>query len=346
MSHYYDQWSLITNNPVVLSCIEGYKIPFTSPVSQSNIPPTKEYSHAEKCNFHEAITNLLSIGAISKCDYTKGQFLSSVFLVPKPNGKFRFILNLKNLNKFITADHFKIEDLRTVLKLITKNCYMSKIDLKDAYYLIKIHPDSRKFLRFQFEQELYEFNVLPFGLSTAPYIFTKIMKPIIRLLRMAGLVSTNYLDDYWLMGQSYEDCLRNTSLTKMLITSLGFKINEEKSSLVPNTTCTFLGFVLNSENFQIILPSEKILRVRKEIEIFLSLKRCKIREFARFIGLLVSVCPALEYSWLYTKLFERTKYINLLDDENYDKYMFLPPELKPDLQCHSKTILQNQRRYI
>lgn len=171
---------------MVLSCIKGYKIPFTNPVTQPNIPATRVYSDTEKYHFHEAITNLLSIGAISKCEYTKGQFLSSVFLVPKPNGKFRFILNLKNLNKFITTDHFKIEDLRTVLKLITKNCYMSKIDLKDAYYLIKIHPYSRKFLRFQFEQELYEFNVLPFGLSTAPYIFTKIMKPIIRLLRMAG----------------------------------------------------------------------------------------------------------------------------------------------------------------
>lgn len=107
----------------------------------------KHYSALEKDNFNEAIHNLLCNGAISKCQPTDGQFLSSIFLVPKPNGKYRFILNLKNLNKFITPDHFKIEDLRTVLKLITKNFFMTKIDLKDAYYFINIHPNSRKYLR-------------------------------------------------------------------------------------------------------------------------------------------------------------------------------------------------------
>lgn len=329
---FYDQWSRITNNPIILSCIKGYEIPFISPVNQLSIPMEKNYSALEKDNFNEAIHNLLCNGAISKCQPTDGQFLSSIFLVPKPNGKYRFILNLKNLNKFITPDHFKIEDLRTVLKLITKNCFMTKIDLKDAYYFINIHPNSRKYLRFKFEQQIYEFNVLPFGLSTAPYIFTKIMKPIVRLLRSASLISTNYLDDFWLMGQSYDRCLYNTTQTKKLITSLGFLINENKSSIIPNKLCTFLGFVLDSENFQITLPSEKIVRVKSEIQKFLSIKRCTIREFAQMVGLLVSVCPAVEYSWLYTKLFERVKYLNLKPDDNYDKFMNIPSELLPDLR--------------
>lgn len=317
---------------MILSCIQGYEIPFTCPVNQLFTPTIKEYSESEEHNFEEAIQNLLSNGAISKCQPTEGQFLSSIFLVPKPNGNFRFILNLKNLNRFITTEHFKIEDLRTVLKLITKDCFMTKIDLKDAYYLIKVHPNSRKYLRFQFKQELYEFNVLPFGLSTAPYIFTKVMKPIVRLLRSAGLISTNYLDDYWLMGQSYGQCLYNTIQTKRLLTSLGFLINEEKSSCIPNKRCIFLGFVLDSEKFQVTLPTEKIDRVKLKIQKFLTLNRCKVREFARFIGLLISICPAVEYSWLYTKIFERVKYLNLRPDDNYDKHMNLPVTLLPDLR--------------
>ena len=76
---------------------------------------------------------------------------------------------------------------------------MSTLDLKDAYFLIRIHDTSRKYLRFIFNDRLYEFNVLPFGLSTAPFVFTKIMKPVIKLLRSCGYMSTVYLDDILLM---------------------------------------------------------------------------------------------------------------------------------------------------
>lgn len=80
---------------------------------------------------------------------------------------------------------------------------MAKIDLKDAYFLIKTHDDYKKYLRFQWGEQIYEFNVLPFGLSTAPYVFTKLMKPVAKLLRSAGFMSTVYLDDWFLVAQSF-----------------------------------------------------------------------------------------------------------------------------------------------
>lgn len=280
-----------------------------------------------------AIKDLLSIGAISQCDSCEGQFLSSIFLVPKPNGKMRLILNLKQLNKFIDTRHFKLEDFRTALKIISKDNFMAKIDLKDAYFLIKINPESKKYLRFQFENELYEFNVLPFGLSTAPFVFTKVMKPVAKLLRSAGFLSTVYLDDWFLIGQSYNDCLKNIAQTRTLLTSLGFIINEEKSVFTPSKVCLFLGYNIDSENLHVSLPPEKISRIQSEIEKIFKLKRCKIREFARFVGLLVSACPAIEYGWVYTKLFERIKYLNLQNNnDNYEKYMNIPDTILPDLK--------------
>ncbi|KAH9631118.1 hypothetical protein HF086_008620 [Spodoptera exigua] len=102
--------------------------------------------------------------------------------------------------------------------------------------------------------------------------------------------------------------------------------------MIPSKICTFLGFVLDSENFQITLPTEKITRLKSEIQKFSNVNRCKIREFARLVGTLVSVCPAVEYGWLYTKLFERIKYLNLKSDDNYDRYMNLPVILQPDLK--------------
>lgn len=103
------------------------------------------------------------------------------------------------------------------------------------------------------------------------------------------------------MWQSYKECLYNTIQTKKLITSLGFIINNEKVTMTPSK---ILGFVLDSVNFQITLSAEEIDRVKKEIQRFFTLSKCKIREFAQFIGLLISICPAKDYSWLYTKHFE------------------------------------------
>lgn len=242
----------------------------------------------------------------------------------------RFILNLKNLNKFVKTDHFKLEDLRTAIKMVTHNCQMATIDLKDAYFLIKIHKESRKYLRFFFEGKIFEFKVLPFGLSTAPYVFSKICKPIAKLLRSAGFLSTVYLDDWLLFGYFRSECLTNIDLTKRLLVSLGFIINEEKSVLSPSTRCKFLGMIIDSHKFQISLPTDKRLRIKAQLERFSKLKRCQIRSFAQLLGLLVSSCPAIEYGWLHTKEMERCKYLNLKGHDDYNTFMNLPESLQPD----------------
>lgn len=182
-------------------------------MEQNTVYSSPVLTKNEKKDFNAIIENLIEIGAVSECTPCAEQFLSSIFLVPKPNGKKRFILNLKQLNKNIHADHFKLEDLRTAVKLMTRNCYMATCDLKDAYFLLKIHPHSRKILRFQFDDKTYEFNVLPFGLNTAPFVYTKLMKPVAKLLRLAGFISTIYLDDLYLIGHSYDDCLNNINTT-------------------------------------------------------------------------------------------------------------------------------------
>lgn len=113
---------------MILSWIQGYEITFSSPVIRNNIPIEPKYSQSEFKAYKNCLDDLLSNGAISLCQPCEGQFISSIFLIPKPNGQSRFILNLKQLNKHIKTQHFKLEDLRTALKLVSKNCYMSTID--------------------------------------------------------------------------------------------------------------------------------------------------------------------------------------------------------------------------
>lgn len=237
-----------------------------------------------------------------------------------------------------------MEDIRTATRLLNKDFYMVNLDLKEAYFLLPIHSEHTKFLRFYFNEDLYEFTALPFGLCSAPYIFTKILQPVASWLRSQGYLSVRYLDDILCIGKSYNECLENVNKTVECLSKLGFIINYKKSNLTPSKSCTFLGFVLNSDSMCLQLPEEKRIKIFHKIELMMSnvsrKKMITIRDFARFIGTLTSVCPAIPYGWLYTKSFERAKYLALLKSgDDYDRLIEISQNLNEDLRWWKNHIL-------
>ena len=99
--------------------------------------------------------------------------MSAVFTILKKNGKHRLILNLKALNQHVPRQHFKMEKAHMLPDILQVQDWMVKIDLKEAYNAVPVHPDSQGFLSFLWNQTQYQFTCLPFGLSCAPQIFYK-----------------------------------------------------------------------------------------------------------------------------------------------------------------------------
>ena len=132
------------------------------------------------------IAKLRSKEVLQLANHVPDSFISNVFIRPKKDGTFRMILNLKPRNEFVDYHHFKMDTFRTALKLIRPVCFMASVDLKDAYYSIPIAEQDRKFFMFQWKGEYYQFTCLPNGLSSAPRIFTKILKPVYAHLRSIG----------------------------------------------------------------------------------------------------------------------------------------------------------------
>ena len=87
------------------------------------------------------------------------------------------ILNLKHLNEDVVYRHFKMETLLSIINLVDKDCFMTKVDIRNAYYSIKIDPTFQKYFKFMVGNELFRFTCLPNGLSPGPRLFTKVMKP-------------------------------------------------------------------------------------------------------------------------------------------------------------------------
>lgn len=139
-------------------------------------------------------------------------FVWSLFVIPKKTGGFRPIVNLKPLNKFIKYEHFKMENLQAVRFLLREGDWMVKVDLKDAYLTVPIHPSHQKFVRFQCQGRIFEFTCLAFGLALAPRIFTKILKVVMAFVRKQGVRLVIYLDDILIISESREGALADLKL--------------------------------------------------------------------------------------------------------------------------------------
>jgi hypothetical protein len=118
-------------------------------------------------------------------------------------------------------------------------------------------------------------------------------------------------------------------------------VNFEKSILLPQRTCKFLGFILNSADLSLSLPSDKRANIVKMIKRFSLLPICTIRELSQLIGILVAACPAVKYGWLYTKTLERQKYLALKKFNNFETKIKLPNLILPDLLWWNQNILSS-----
>lgn len=181
-----------------------------------------------------------AIERVTKSHSLKGYF-SRLFLVPKKAGGWRPIIDLSHLNRSILAPHFKMETLDKVRLSLHQGDWVTSLDLKDAYFHILIHPRSRRYLRFLFEGVVYQFRALPFGLCTAPYVFTRVVKSVLRYIHQRGVRLHAYLDDWLQPARSQELAWTHMQVVLQETLRLGFIPNWEKSELVPTQHFVFLG---------------------------------------------------------------------------------------------------------
>ena len=195
LAHFAQNWAEITDDKWVLSLVrKGNRIRF---LERPNLSPNPIFFQQPLSqHLEEEVANLLSMGAVEEIIPECPGYYSRIFLVPKKNGKLRLIIDLSVLNHFIYTETFKMETQRKVKDAIQLNDWAFSLDLKDAYLHIPIHHRSRKYLRFTLGGRVYQFKALPFGLSTSPFVFTRLMIVIATFLRRRAITLHPYLDDW------------------------------------------------------------------------------------------------------------------------------------------------------
>ena len=118
------------------------------------------------------------------------------------------------------------------MDFIYEGYWLTSLDIKDAYFHVKIDKKFWKYLKFSWKGTLYCFTCLCFGLASAPRIFTKLCKPIVPILRGEGHIII-FLDDTLVIGRTFEICQvtlwESFRRTFRLLVKLGFVINLKKS---------------------------------------------------------------------------------------------------------------------
>ena len=123
-----------------------------------------------------------------------------------------------------------------------------------CYFHVPIHPSSRKYLRFAFENKVYQFRVLPFGLNTAPQVFTHLGHTVTAYLHRQGVSVIPYLDDWLVHHPDRQILLRHQALLIDTLDLVGFILNRKKSELDLTQDLQFLGIHLRLDLGRALLP--------------------------------------------------------------------------------------------
>lgn len=136
----------------------------------------------------------LQAGIIEISPTQSKDYLSNFFTIQETT-KRRPILDCQQINNYIQCHHFKMEGVPALREIIERNDFICKLDLKDAYVVTPIHPNSKKYLTFQNQGIVYQYKTLAFGMSVSPRVFSKMMQFAIEPLRQQGIRLVYYLDD-------------------------------------------------------------------------------------------------------------------------------------------------------
>ena len=187
-----------------------------------------------------------------------------------------------------------METPRSILRALRQGQWPTSLHLKDAYFQIGIHPADRRFLRFC-HNGIWQFKTLPFGLSTSPRVFTKILRPVLAYAHLHGVRLHMYLDDWLLNPDSRQEAQEQTSCLRSLCRRLGLVINLEKSDLISSQKAIYLGIELDSLAY-LARPSDK--RVTNWISIaegFIAQRSPPAALWLQVLGHLVSLEKLVHY---------------------------------------------------
>ena len=287
----------------ILSGLQGgFRVGFdhTSPLApaKKNMPSAAEHPEVLEEYIRGEVRQGRMIGPLAG-ELRDGCHMNRMGVIPKGHtpGKWRLITDLsfpehRSVNDGIDShlcslQYTSVEKVATAAMGLGRGALLAKLDVKSAYRLIPVHPLDRPLLGIEWQGSVYVDGMLPFGLRSAPKIFTAVADALEWILRRQGVVHVDhYLDDFIIYGPPGSDqCAEQLQLTLALCERLGVPLAGEKLE-GPTECLTFLGIEIDTSAGVLRLPEEKLARVKSALQEWEERRRCTKRELQSLIGTL------------------------------------------------------------
>lgn len=320
----------------------GAQIAFLSPIRKFTALPNPSLSPEIREQVALELRKLLGAGALETCSRDEVVLVSPIFLVPKKNGKWRLVHDLRFLNgRMPPPPRFKLESVRDLKGLAHRGDVAATLDMSSGYHQLMVAQWLRPFLGVQWNGQYYRFKVLPFGLAWAPFIFHKVMRQFVKLVRAQGVRILSYLDDFLVLAASADDLRAARRVVEETAARLGVIFSEEKCCWEPRRRVEWLGTAIDLENMAVSVPETKKVSTRKQLGDLLRVAAARPVN-RRWLASVVGAVAWARFAAPAVQLYLRSAYalLRVSGRKAWSGRVWLPTAVLADLRVALQRVLQ------
>jgi len=293
--------------------VRGLRDGFRIGHDQSRVAMRRRRGMCFEASQHEVIDDYLKkevaekrVWMLSQSALDKEVQCSPFGVIPKKGrpGKWRLIVNLSAPDGGCTNDgiarelasvaYTSVEEVVGRVMELGSGALVAKADVRAAYRNVPVHPRDRWLLGMEWKGETYVDGTLPFGLRSAPLLFTALGDAVEWIAQKRGASwLRHYIDDFVMVGRpGTGECAEAMSALKETCKKLGMPLEPNKEE-GPSEVITFLGLEIDSINMEVRLPQVKLGELKATLKKWRGMKSCRRRDLESIVGSLNHACKAV-----------------------------------------------------
>ena len=261
-------------------------------LDMDSLPPAEVYSNTPSVRLNADVVRTrlqeyIDFGAVvslpqdSHCPFG----VQPLHVIIKTDKKPRLVIDLsRNLNDHLHYEYFSYSTVRDATELSTPGCWYGKLDLSNCFLSFPLHPSAQPHFIFRFDDQLYQFVRMPFGLASAPRVCTQLLSVVAHRLSQLSIEHViRYLDDFLFIAHSAESMAATLHTAQQLFSDFGLVVNTDKTE-GPLQQISFLGIQLDSLAQTLSCTPARITELCTLLSSALSQQKIRLSFLASLIG--------------------------------------------------------------
>ena len=251
-------------------------LPGTAPIKQ----PPRRLGVEKDAEVERQVQELVDKGMVEPAD---SAWSSPVVLVKKKDNSWRLCIDYRRLNEVTRQDAYPLPRIDDSLDALSGSVYFSTLDLVSGYWQVPLDKEAQDKSAFVTRSGLWKWKVLPFGLTSAPATFERLMERVLKGLQWNSLLL--YLDDVIIFSPDFTTHLQRLEAVLQRLKSAQLKLKPSKCALL-QTEVKYLGHVVSRHG--IATDPDKIAAIKSW-----TTPKCQteLRTFLGFVGYYRRFCP-------------------------------------------------------